>query len=117
MTLAGIVGGVLAGFVFVRWELRTPTPLLDPRLFAIRGFATGSTSLFLQFFAMFGFFFISLQYLQLVLGYGTLKSALALMPVAVVMMPLSTVAATLAERTGSASSARPVSRSVPSASP
>jgi Na+/melibiose symporter-like transporter len=56
--------------------------------------------LFLQFFAMFGFFFISLQYLQLVLGYGTLQSALALMPIAVVMMPLSTVAATLAERYG-----------------
>ena len=75
-------------------------PLLDPRLFQIRGFATGSTSLFLQFFAIFGFFFISLQYLQLVLGYGTLKSAVALLPIAVVMMPLSTVAATLAERYG-----------------
>jgi EmrB/QacA subfamily drug resistance transporter len=100
VTLAGIVAGIVAGFLFVGWELRTPTPLLDPRLFKIRGFATGSTSLFLQFFAIFGFFFISLQYLQLVLGYGTLQSAVALMPIAVVMMPLSTVAATLAERYG-----------------
>jgi hypothetical protein len=71
VTLAGIIGGVVVGLGFVRWELRTATPLLDPRLFRIRGFATGSASLFLQFFAMFGFFFISLQYLQLVLGYGT----------------------------------------------
>ena len=39
---------------------------------AHRGFATGSASLFLQFFAMFGFFFVSLQFLQLVLGYSTL---------------------------------------------
>lgn len=100
ITLVGVLGGIVAGFVFVAWELRTPTPLLDPRLFKIRGFATGSTSLFLQFFAIFGFFFISLQYLQLVLGYGTLKSAVALLPIAVVMMPLSTVAATLAERYG-----------------
>ena len=100
VTLAGIIGGIVAGFLFVGWELRTPTPLLDPRLFKLRGFATGSTSLFLQFFAIFGFFFISLQYLQLVLGYGTLKSAVALLPIAVVMMPLSTVAATLAERYG-----------------
>ena len=100
VTLAGIIGGVVAGFLFVGWELRTPAPLLDPRLFRIRGFATGSTSLFLQFFAIFGFFFISLQYLQLVLGFGTLKSAVALLPIAVVMMPLSTVAATLAERYG-----------------
>jgi EmrB/QacA subfamily drug resistance transporter len=100
VTLAGILGGVVAGFLFVSWELRAPAPLLDPRLFELRGFATGSTSLFLQFFAIFGFFFISLQYLQLVLGYGTLKSAVALLPIAVVMMPLSTVAASLAERYG-----------------
>ena len=100
VTLVAIFGGIIAGFLFVGWELRTPTPLLDPRLFRLRGFATGSTSLFLQFFAIFGFFFISLQYLQLVLGYGTLKSAVALLPIAVVMMPLSTVAATLAERYG-----------------
>jgi EmrB/QacA subfamily drug resistance transporter len=100
VTLAGIVGGVVAGFLFVGWELRTPHPLLDPRFFKLRGFATGSTSLFLQFFAIFGFFFISLQYLQLVLGYGTLKSAVSLLPVAAVMLPLSTVAASLAERYG-----------------
>jgi nucleotide-binding universal stress UspA family protein len=100
VTLVGIIGGVVAGFLFVGWELRTPAPLLDPRLFKLRGFSTGSTSLFLQFFAIFGFFFISLQYLQLVLGYGTLKSAVALLPIAAVMMPLSTVAASLAERYG-----------------
>src|SRR5437764_592490 len=74
--------------------------MLDPRLFGLRGFATGSTSLFLQFFALFGFFFIALQYLQLVLGYSTLTSAVALVPAVVVMMPLSSVAATLAERYG-----------------
>jgi EmrB/QacA subfamily drug resistance transporter len=100
VTLVGIIGGVFAGFLFIAWELRTPTPLLDPRLFKLRGFATGSTSLFLQFFAIFGFFFISLQYLQLVLGYGTLKSAVALLPVAVVVLPLSPLAASLAERYG-----------------
>jgi hypothetical protein len=100
VTLAAIIGGIVVGFAFVQWELRTATPLLDPRLFRIRGFATGSASLFLQFFAMFGFFFISLQYLQLVLGYGTLESAVALLPIAAVMMPLSTVAATLAEQYG-----------------
>jgi EmrB/QacA subfamily drug resistance transporter len=100
ITMFGIVGGVLAGVLFVRWELRRYAPMLDPRLFGLRGFATGSASLFLQFFALFGFFFIALQYLQLVLGYSTLTSAVALVPAVVVMMPLSTVAATLAERYG-----------------
>jgi hypothetical protein len=100
VTLFGLLGGGLAGVLFVWWELLSPAPLLDPRLFRKHGFATGSASLFLQFFAMFGFFFVGLQYLQLVLGYSTLTSAVALLPAIAVMLPLSTVAASLAERYG-----------------
>jgi EmrB/QacA subfamily drug resistance transporter len=100
VTLFGVLGGALAGVLFVYWELRSPAPLLDPRLFRKHGFATGSASLFLQFFALFGFFFVALQYLQLVLGYSTLRSAVALLPAIAVMLPLSTVAAALAERYG-----------------
>jgi hypothetical protein len=73
---------------------------LDPRLFQKHGFATGSASLLLQFFALYGFFFVALQFLQLMLGYSTLISAVALVPAVVVMLPLGTVAATLAERYG-----------------
>jgi EmrB/QacA subfamily drug resistance transporter len=100
LTLVGLVGGVIfiAGFVFI--ELRAKTPLLDPRLFAHHGFATGSASLFLQFFAMFAFFFLSLQYLQLVLGYGTLTAAAALLPMTVVIMPVAAASGTLSERFG-----------------
>ena len=100
VTLFGLLGGALAGVLFVGWELRSPAPLLDPRLFQKHGFATGSASLFLQFFALYGFFFVALQFLQLILGYSTLISAVALMPAVAVMLPLSTVAATLAERYG-----------------
>ena len=74
LTLVGLIGGVAFLVAFVLAELRTDEPLLDPRLFRHRGFATGSASLFLQFFAMFGFFFVSLQFLQLVLGYSTLEA-------------------------------------------
>ena len=49
---------------------------------------------------MFGFFFVALQFLQLVLGYSTFVAALALMPMTVVMLPLSSVSATLSERYG-----------------
>jgi hypothetical protein len=100
VTLFGLLGGALAGVLFVCWELRSPAPLLDPRLFQKHGFATGSASLFLQFFALYGFFFVALQFLQLILGYSTLMSAVALLPAIAVMLPLSTVAATLAERYG-----------------
>ena len=86
-------------------------PLLDPRLFRHRGFATGSASLFLQFFAMFGFFFVSLQFLQLVLGYSTFTAAVALLPMAALMLPLSAVSrARCRSGTATSSSAAPAWR-------
>jgi EmrB/QacA subfamily drug resistance transporter len=100
LTLSGLVGGAIFFVTFVLWELRSTAPLLDPRLFKMRGFATGSASLFLQFLAMFGFFFVALQYLQLVLGYGTLKASLAMLPMALVVLPISTVAASFTDRYG-----------------
>jgi len=74
--------------------------LLDPRLFRERRFAAGTMSVFVQFLAMMGFFFIFLQYLELVRGYGTLKAALDVVPLAVGMMPASTAAASLSSRYG-----------------
>jgi EmrB/QacA subfamily drug resistance transporter len=100
LTLIGLVGGVILLVGFVLIELRVKTPLLDPRLFTHHGFATGSASLFLQFLAMFAFFFLSLQYLQLVLGYGTLTAAAALLPMTVLIMPIAAVSGTLSERYG-----------------
>jgi EmrB/QacA subfamily drug resistance transporter len=100
VTLVGLVGGVSVLVAFVLVELRAEAPLLDPRLFAHHGFASGVVSLFLQFFAMFAFFFVSLQYLQLVMGYGTLLAAAALLPMTVFIMPISIAAGTLSERYG-----------------
>ena len=100
LTLAALIGGAVALVSFVVASLRADEPLLDPRLFRIRGFASGTVSVFLQFLAMMGFFFIFLQYLQLVRGYGTLTAALAVVPLAVGMMPASTAAARLATRFG-----------------
>src|SRR6185312_3375728 len=75
---AYVVAGFLAGAVllvtFVLYELRRREPMLDPRLFARRGFAAGSLSLTLQFFAQFGLLFVGLQYLQLVLGYSPIEA-------------------------------------------
>ena len=100
ITLTALIGGAVLLVAFVLAELRTAAPVLDPRLFKRRGFATGSVSLFLQFFAMFGFFFVAVQFLQLVLEYSALTAAWALMPMAVVLIPLATYSGTLAERYG-----------------
>lgn len=100
LTIAGLMVGVLLGAAFVAWELRAEHPLLDPRLFRHRGFATGSASMLVLFLALFGVFLVVLQYLQLILGYSPLRSALALMPMTFVMIPISTIAAPLSMRFG-----------------
>jgi EmrB/QacA subfamily drug resistance transporter len=99
-TLAALGGGLVALVAFVAWELRVAHPLLDPRLFGRRGFGTGSLSLTVQFFAAFGFFFIVIQYLQLVAGFSPLKAAAAMLPMPLVMIPLARHAPVLATRFG-----------------
>jgi MFS family permease len=102
-TLVGLAASVVLLAGFVGWELQADEPLLDPRLFTHRAFAAGTLSITLQFFAFFGFIFLLLQYLQLVLDDRPLIAALSLIPMALGMMPSARVLApTLAARVGTA---------------
>jgi hypothetical protein len=74
--------------VFAIVELRRKHPLLDVRLFGRPDFATGAVGITCLFFANFGFFFVSMQYMQLILGYSPLQTAFALIPLAVPIMVL-----------------------------
>ena len=109
VTLAGFLVGLCAALAFVVWELRQSPPLLDPRLFELRGFSTGTLSIALQFFASFGFFFIVLQYLQYVAGLSPFVAACALLPLPLVLIPLARQAPGLAH--GSAPTGWPASGS------
>ena len=104
-TSATVAGGFVAGVVllaaFVVWELRAREPLLDPRLFALRGFAAGSLSVFVQFFALFGSIFVVLQYLQFVLRYSPLRPA-PRWRLALAMIALAPRVPRLAQRVGHA---------------
>ena len=86
-TVVGLVLALVLVGVFILWELRQSHPLLDPRMFRQRPLATGSMSIFVQFFAFFGFTFIGLQYLQLVRGDTPLLAAVQVLPVAATMVP------------------------------
>jgi MFS family permease len=94
----GVALAALAAFV--GWELHTPRPMLDVRLFALRGFSTGTVGLTVQFLCLFGFFLIGMQFLQLTLGYSALQSALGIVPMAAIVMPMSRVAPHLVDRFG-----------------
>jgi EmrB/QacA subfamily drug resistance transporter len=100
VTVVGFGVGTALLVAFVLFELARREPMLDPRLFARRGFGIGSLSLTLQFFAQFGFLFIALQYLQFVLGYSPLEAGLAILPMAVMLMAISPRAPKLARRLG-----------------
>ena len=99
-TLGALATGVAGLVLFVVWELRRREPMLDPRNFLRRGFGAGSLSITVQFFAAFGFLFLALPYLQLVLGFSPLQASAALIPMALVVIPLSRVAPAIAARAG-----------------
>jgi EmrB/QacA subfamily drug resistance transporter len=100
LTLVALALGVTGLVGFILYELRRREPLLDPRNFLRRDFGAGSLSIFVQFFSAFGFLFLALPYLQLVLGYSPLQASGALLPTAVVVMPLSRVAPRIAAHVG-----------------
>jgi EmrB/QacA subfamily drug resistance transporter len=111
-TLAGLAAGLVVLAGFVGWELRCArpagrlrpasrrAPMIDPRVFARPALAAGSLSIFVQFFALFGFIFIVLQYLQLIQGDSGLVSAVSMLPMAAAMLPASRLAPALVARLG-----------------
>lgn len=91
-TLAVVAGSIVVLAGFVLWELRTDHPMLDVRLFRNRSFAIGSSTITLQFMAMFGLYYALAQYLQLSQGYTALATAFIALPIGVFAMigaPLS----------------------------
>ena len=99
-TLIGIAIGLVVLAGFVAYELRQEHPLLNPRIFTRRGLSAGSISIFIQFFAFYGFIFLTLQYLQIVRGDSALVAAVCMLPLPVTLLPSSRLAPKLAARLG-----------------
>ncbi|ORJ60868.1 MFS transporter [Mycobacterium simiae] len=81
----GLVGGAIIAALFGVVEFRCKQPLLDVRLFADPNFATGVAAIVVLFGATFGFFYIGMQYVQQIMGYSPLTTAIAFGPF---MVPL-----------------------------
>ncbi|HSP73071.1 MAG TPA: DHA2 family efflux MFS transporter permease subunit [Gaiellaceae bacterium] len=101
---AAAVGGIVAGALmlagFVAWERRAREPLLDPRLFAIRGFTIGTLLSAVVSFALIGLFFAVPLYFQEVIGTGPMGSGLRLLPMIGGLLAGAGAAVKLAERVG-----------------
>ncbi|OBI63080.1 MFS transporter [Mycobacterium sp. E796] len=81
----GLVAGAIIAAVFGVVEFRTRHPLLDVRLFGDPSFATGVATIVVLFGATFGFFYLGMQYVQQIMGYSPLMTAVAFGPF---MVPL-----------------------------
>ncbi|MDW5611455.1 MULTISPECIES: MFS transporter [Mycolicibacterium] len=88
IVLGGIAAGVVLAGLFALVQLRREHPLLDVRLFLRSDFATGAVGITFLFLANFGFFFVEMQFMQLVLGYTALQTAFALSPLAIPVLVL-----------------------------
>lgn len=99
-TLAFLGGGLVAIGLFIAWQLKTPEPMLDVRLFRKPAFGVSSLSLTLVFFALMGIFFSISQLFQLVMGYGTFESALRSSPIFLAMIVVAPQAPAVAKRIG-----------------
>jgi EmrB/QacA subfamily drug resistance transporter len=99
-TLAGfaIAAAAFAGLLVV--ERRARHPMLDVRLFANLRFTAASGAVTIAFFALFGFSFLIIQYLQIMRGYSALGAGVRILPVAVSLAVSAGIGPGLAVRIG-----------------
>ena len=85
-TVAGLTAGPVLLGAFVAWHRRSQRPMMPLRLFASREFSAVNAAGFLLHFAMFGAFFLVIQFLAQVRGEGPIATGLYTLPWT--MMPL-----------------------------
>jgi EmrB/QacA subfamily drug resistance transporter len=99
-TLTAFGISVIVLTIFVIWELRCREPMLDIRYFRDPAFSTGTGGMVLIFMSMYGVMFLMTQYLQLILGYSALGTALRLLPMAPTMLIIAPLTPRLSARFG-----------------
>ncbi|MVO83611.1 MFS transporter [Streptomyces sp. p1417] len=86
---ARILGAFAAGAVllalFTAHALRSPAPLVDPRVFRSARLRAATLGTAAGFFGLFALFYVNSQYLQYVQGYGAARAGFAILPLTVGM--------------------------------
>lgn len=83
---------------FVLWELRTDAPMLNPRLFAVRGFACSAAVGLVYGAALFGSTYLAPLFVQTIQGYSATRAGLLLMPAGLAMVVVFPIAGRIADR-------------------
>ena len=98
--VAGILISVVLLAAFIWWELRTPSPMLELRLFKRKLVALGISASWLAFLGITSVLFMMPFYLQGVLGYTPREAGLIVIPGAICMTIVGPLSGRLSDRFG-----------------
>jgi MFS transporter, DHA2 family, multidrug resistance protein len=84
--IIGLAGGLVMLVLFVLWQRRARSPLVDLRLFLNRRFTWGSIAFAMVSFGMMGALFVLTPFLQLVQGADAQGTGLRLLPLVAAML-------------------------------
>lgn len=100
ISLVGFVFAVVCFAVFVWWEMRTSSPVLNMSLFRIRRFSLPAVAIMVAYFSMFGFLFMITQYFQGVMELSPLQFGVHSLPFAVAIAVGAPLATLIAQKVG-----------------
>jgi EmrB/QacA subfamily drug resistance transporter len=96
---AGVLG-VAALIAFLLVERGSPNPMMPLNMFRSRQFSAANAITFVVYAAIGAFFFLSVSFLQISLGYSPIAAGAATLPVTVLTLVLSARSGALAQRIG-----------------
>jgi EmrB/QacA subfamily drug resistance transporter len=99
-TLGSMAAGIVLTVGFVRWEMRTPAPMVPMRFFTIRAFSAGNVASFTMTASMYCQLYFLAQYYQNVLHYGPFGAGVRMMPFSATLLVFGPLSGRLADRFG-----------------
>jgi EmrB/QacA subfamily drug resistance transporter len=99
-SITGFVCAALVLGVFGWWESRRTHPMLELSVFRNRRFSGSSLAVTAAYIGVFGFMFLSTQYLQFMKGYSAFGAGARMLPAAVALAAAGVLAPRLVERIG-----------------
>src|SRR5437588_485223 len=98
--IAGVLGPLLAGVLFILQERRSPAPMMPLSLFSHRNFTIGNLATLTTYMGLGAMTFLLPLFLQQISGYTPIQAGLALLPITASMFFLSRRFGGLADRIG-----------------
>jgi len=86
---------------FLTWERRSPHAMLPLHFFRIPSFAAGNAVAFAMSLGMFGIFFFTSLYMQLIRGYSPFETGVRFLPMTIMIILVAPNAGRLASKIGS----------------